>query len=75
LNLIKKEYGREELSLSIADRLRAEMKTITNAKVSVVELAGGPPAGGDFELKISGADFRVMENIANDVKKILATVP
>ena len=51
------------------------MKTITNAKVSVVELAGGPPAGGDFELKISGADFRVMENIANDVKKILATVP
>ncbi len=75
INLVKKEYGREELSLSIAERLRTKMKTITDAKISVVELAGGPPAGGDFELKISGADFRVMENIANDVKKILATVP
>lgn len=38
-------------------------------------MAGGPPAGADFELKISGTDFRVMESIANDVKKVLATIP
>lgn len=75
INLVKKEYGRKESSISIADRLRTEVKNIPNAKVSVVELAGGPPAGADFELKISGTDFRVMEGIANDVKKVLATVP
>lgn len=75
ISLLKKEYGRKESSSSIADRLRTEVKVISNAKVSIVELAGGPPAGADFELKISGADFRVMESIANDIKKILATVP
>lgn len=40
-----------------------------------MELSGGPPAGGDFELKIYGEDFRVMEQIASDIKKVLATIP
>lgn len=75
INLVKKEYGRKESSLSIAGRLRNEVKSISNAKVSIIEMAGGPPAGADFELKISGADFRVMEQIAADVKKVLVTVP
>ncbi|MDD5377468.1 MAG: efflux RND transporter permease subunit [Candidatus Gracilibacteria bacterium] len=75
INLLKKEYGRKESSISIADRLRTEVKAIHDAKVSVVELAGGPPAGADFELKISGADFRVMEQIAADIKKIMLSVP
>lgn len=75
INLLKKEYGRQESSISIADRLRTEVKTVINAKVSVLEMAGGPPAGADFELKISGEDFRVMGQIAADVKKVLATVP
>ena len=75
INLLKKEYGRQESSISIADRLRHAVKEVSGANISVVEIAGGPPAGADFELKISGADFRVMEGIANDVRKVLATIP
>ncbi|MDD5198148.1 MAG: efflux RND transporter permease subunit [Candidatus Gracilibacteria bacterium] len=75
INLLKKEYGRKESSISIANRLRSEVKAIPGAKVSVLEMAGGPPAGSDFELKISGEDFRVMEQISGDVKKVLATIP
>lgn len=75
INLLKKEYGRKESSITISDRLRNEVKAISRAKVSIVEMAGGPPSGADFELKISGSDFRVMEKIALDVKKILAGIP
>lgn len=75
INLIKEEYGREENSMSIAERLRKEVAKIKDAKVTVVELTSGPPAGWDFELKISGDDFVVLDKIANDVKNTLAKVP
>lgn len=75
INLVKKEYGRKESSITIAERLRDEVKGIRTAKVSVEELAGGPPAGADFELKIAGPDFAVLDKIAGDVKKTLAETP
>lgn len=40
LSLLKKEYGRKESSISIADRLRSEIKTISGAKISIIEMAG-----------------------------------
>ncbi|MDD2516513.1 MAG: efflux RND transporter permease subunit, partial [Candidatus Gracilibacteria bacterium] len=75
INLIKKEYGRKETSLSMAERLRNEFSKIKDIKVTVDELSGGPPSGADFEVKITGDDFGVMEKIANDYKKVLATIP
>jgi mevalonate pyrophosphate decarboxylase len=43
INLIKKEYGRKESSIDIAERLRKEVKKIKNFKVTVIEQTSGPP--------------------------------
>ncbi|MDD5213092.1 MAG: efflux RND transporter permease subunit [Candidatus Gracilibacteria bacterium] len=75
INLIKSEYGRKESSIDIAERLRQEVKNIKDFKVTVVESSSGPPAGGDFELKISGDDFIVLDKISSYVKKTLQTIP
>ncbi len=75
INLLKKEYGRKESSISIAERLRKNVETIREAKVSVIELAGGPPSGADFELQIAGPDFATLDRIALDVKNVLSTIP
>ncbi|EKE26685.1 MAG: hypothetical protein ACD_4C00194G0002 [uncultured bacterium (gcode 4)] len=75
VNLTKKEYWRKESSISITERLRTEFSKIKNTKVTVVELSGWPPAWGDFQVKIAWDSFATMDKIANDYKKILATIP
>nr|HRI36889.1 efflux RND transporter permease subunit [bacterium] len=75
VNLVKKSNGRTESSMEIAERLRQEFATITTAKVTVTELAGGPPAGADFEVQIVGDDFTVMDRIVADTKKTLSEIP
>ncbi|MDD4151136.1 MAG: efflux RND transporter permease subunit [Candidatus Gracilibacteria bacterium] len=75
INLIKSENGRKESSIDISERLRNEVKDIKDFKVTVVELASGPSTGADFELKISGDDFVILDKIAADVKKVLQTIP
>lgn len=75
INLIKKEYGRMETSIDIWARLRNEVNKIKDFKVTVIESSSGPPSWSDFELKISGEDFIVLDKIARDVKKTLTQIP
>lgn len=75
VNLIKKEYGRKESSMSIADRIRWKIKSIKQAEITVQELSSWPPTGRDFELKISWEDFKILDKIANDVKNTLYSIP
>jgi multidrug efflux pump subunit AcrB len=75
VNLVKKEEGRKESSMEIAERLRQEFAKIRTAKVTVAEQAGGPPAGADFEVQIVGDDFTVMDRIVADTKKTLSEIP
>lgn len=75
VNLVKKEFGRKESSMSISERLRKEAAAFVDMKVTVAEMKGGPPAGGDFELRIAGPDFRVLDAVAGDVIKALEKVP
>ena len=75
INLLKKEYGRKETSMSIAERLRKELAAYPELRATVDELKSGPPAGDDFELKVAGDDFRVLESVAQDVRSMLAKVP
>jgi len=74
INLLKKEYGRAESSIDIAERLRLQADKIKDFKVTVIEMAGWPPSWSDFELKIAWEDFLVLDKIANDVKKVLSTI-
>lgn len=75
INLIKEEYWRKETSMSIADRLRAEVAKIKEAKVTVLEVASWPPSWSDFELSIAWEDFAILDKIAWDVKNKLKKVP
>ena len=77
MNLVKKEYGRQELSRSIADRLRKKASTIVipGVTVTVSEQKSGPPAGGDLEVRITGKDFSVLDKISKDVKNIVQSIP
>jgi len=67
--------GKVEKSYDIAARIRKEISPIQGAKITVVELAGGPPAGADFEAQISGPDLKVLEREANNYKDLLAKIP
>lgn len=75
INLIKKEYWRKETSIDMADRLRKELAKIWWIKITIAEQASWPASWADFEIKIYWEDFSTMEKIANDYKKILATIP
>ncbi len=75
INLIKKTDWRKETSMSIADRLRNTLKNIKNVNVTVSEIAWWPPTWSDFEIKIAWADFEIMNQIWEDFKKILSTIP
>lgn len=75
VNLIKEEYWRKENSMSIASRIRSEVSSMKDAKITVVEESSGPPAWWDFELKIVWEDFETLDKIWNDVKNTLSTIP
>lgn len=66
---------RKEKSYDLAKRVRQEVSQIKEAKVEVVEVAGGPPSGADIEGRISGDDMLVLEQQANKYKNILSQIP
>lgn len=67
--------GEREKSYVFSARLRELLKPINGAKVTVVEVAGGPPAGSDFEARFSGEDLTKLQQIVNEYKKILSDIP
>ncbi len=75
INLVKKEYGRKESSMSVADRLRQEFASFSGATISVSELSGGPPAGADFSLRIASEDSDTLDIVSEDVIKIVRSIP
>ncbi|MDP2103813.1 MAG: efflux RND transporter permease subunit, partial [Candidatus Gracilibacteria bacterium] len=75
INLIKKEYGRKETSIDMTDRLRKEFAKIGGIKTTIAEAASGPSTGADFEIKIYGENFAIMQKIADDYKKVLSVIP
>lgn len=58
-------------SIRIAEDLRAEFKDYTNGEISVIEASGGPPAGADIQIQLSGEDLSVLEAQAQKVVEYL----
>lgn len=77
INLKKKDEDRTETSSHFADRLRTSLKTIQipGVTLTVVELKGGPPAGADLEVRVTGDDFHKLNKILKDIKAIAETIP
>ncbi len=77
INLKKDADGRDETSVDFSERLRKKLKTIQfpGAIFEVVELQGGPPAGADLEVRITGEDAGKLAKILRDIKKIAGDIP
>ncbi len=70
-----KERPGAEKSYDIAKKLREKFTNIQEAKVEVVDIAGGPPSGADIEGRITGEDMQILEQEANRYKDILSEIP
>lgn len=66
---------RAKSSLEIAQEVRDAMQTFTDAKITVTELSGGPPAGADVQVSILGDDLGILEGYAQKIVSYLETVP
>ncbi len=62
---LPEEGKRKKGSIAIAQNLRESVKGYTEAKLSVVEMSGGPPAGADVQLKLSGEDLAILDQVAD----------
>ena len=50
---------------------KEKFKNITDVKVTIPEIRGGPPSGAPIEVRIFGDDSKTSEEIAKDIEKIL----
>jgi len=74
INLVDKSQ-RKLKSYQLEDVFRKDFSDITDAKVTVVSLRGGPPSGSAFQAQISGPDLAELQKIVGDLKPILQSVP
>lgn len=66
VHLIDKEE-RETSSIDIAEGLRKQLSSYTKGTVSVQEESGGPPAGADLQIKLSGDDLGSLNEYADQI--------
>ena len=69
------KHDRSRTSSAIADALRTDVSDIKDADIRIASQQGGPPSGAAFEARISGDDLKTIDEIARDLKGILATIP
>jgi HAE1 family hydrophobic/amphiphilic exporter-1 len=70
---LEDKKDRNKTSIQIAEELREKFKTYTQGTVSVVEESGGPPAGSDLQIALSGDDLGVVDTYANKIQDYLKT--
>ena len=65
-------FAQREISgRDTVDRLRREVRSITDAVVTVTESDFGPPTGDDISYEIRGVDYEVMGEITDRVMTVL----
>ena len=65
----------EEDSIKVADDLRQRYKSYNTGKFSVIEQSGGPPAGADLQIKLSGENLNILESYADKILAYLQNLP
>lgn len=66
---------RKETSIDIAEQLREKYSQYPKGKVSVIEESGGPPAGSDLQINLSGDDLVTLDTYANKIQEYLQKQP
>ncbi|PKK90033.1 MAG: AcrB/AcrD/AcrF family protein [Candidatus Wallbacteria bacterium HGW-Wallbacteria-1] len=67
--------GRTESTKVTIDRIRARLKGIAGAPLTIGEAQEGPPTGAPINIEISGDDFNILGMIADKVKEVVRKVP
>jgi HAE1 family hydrophobic/amphiphilic exporter-1 len=71
-----KDYKtRNEPAYDIAQKIRDDLSTISDATVTVSAPRGGPPSGSAFQAQISGNDLQTLDKIANDLEPFIDSIP
>jgi multidrug efflux pump subunit AcrB len=74
VHLPEKE-DRKHSSSQIAEYIRQELKGYKQGTISVVEVGGGPPAGSDLQIKLSGKNLGQLDQYTNSIMRFLAKTP
>jgi multidrug efflux pump subunit AcrB len=75
VNLVDRE-NREVDSFEFVSDLRKKLESVvTEGEIRFVELASGPPAGQPIELRVSGPDLLVLEELADEIAGKLRQIP
>ena len=74
VHLPEKE-NRTHSSSQIADAIRTTLKGYKNGTISVVEVGGGPPAGSDLQIKLSGDNLGRLDDYATSIVAFLKQQP
>jgi multidrug efflux pump subunit AcrB len=62
-------------SILSVEEIRKRVKDIPGARITVAEAEEGPPTGAPINIEISGDDFRVLGDLAKQIRAIIAKVP
>lgn len=65
---------RKKSSIDIAQELREKYKYYNHGKISVQEVSGGPPAGADIQISLSGEDLNQLDHYADKTIGFLNTL-
>lgn len=66
---------RHRTSIEIAEQLRKDTKNYSKGKISVIEESGGPPAGSDIQIKLSGEKLGELNKQADKIVSFLSKEP
>jgi multidrug efflux pump subunit AcrB len=69
------ERDRKRSSMDIAQDLREKYKNYNKGKISVTEVSGGPPAGSDLQINLSGDDLTELDGYATQIEEYLKKQP
>lgn len=69
--VLPSEKERKKSSMDIAEEIRQKYADYNAGTLSVVEVSGGPPAGSDIQIKLSGDDLSTLDKYADKIQDYL----
>lgn len=73
--ILPEAHDRSTSSIDMAESFRTKYASYSAGKISVIEESGGPPAGSDLQIKLSGEDLAVLDRYADQIQNYLQKQP
>jgi len=66
---------RKAASTETVEEIRKRVKDIPGAKITIAKAEEGPPTGAPINIEISGDDFRILGELAKNVRGVVSQIP